>query len=98
MAQRGLKGEAMTEMKQIDIFGNEYVPLPPEPKKGRKKYKSMQYLHGITEGKMCKTCRHCLGIDYHARTYYKCELWILSHSPATDIRLKNKACGKYEEN
>lgn len=97
MAQGRFKGEAMTENKQIDIFGNDAEPVP-EIKKGRKKYPTMQYLHGIIEGKTCKTCRHCLGQYYHGRTYYKCELWIISNSSATDIRLKSKACGKYEEN
>ncbi len=98
MAQGRFKGEAMTDAKQIDIFGHEYVPPPPEPKKGRKKYKSMQYLHGIIEGKTCKTCNHLMNGYYHGKSYYKCELWIVSHSSATDIRLKNNACGKYEEN
>ena len=97
MAQGRFKGEAMTEQKQIDIFGNDAEPVP-DIKKGRKKYPTMQYQHRIIEGKTCKTCRHCLCKDHHGRTYYKCELWILSHSSATDIRLKNKACGKYEEN
>lgn len=36
-------------------------------------------------------------IDYHGKRYYKCQQWFVSRSAATDIRLKNKACGKYEE-
>ena len=84
--------------KQIDIYGN-LTELPPEPKKGgRKKYASMQSLHGVTEGKTCKTCNHLLCYEnWNSKRFYKCELWHISNSAATDIRLKNKACGKYEE-
>lgn len=87
---------------QLDIFGNE-VPaselekqFQEHQRKKRKRYKTMQELFGLTRGKTCKTCKHCLKIDYHCKTYYKCELWIISNSEATDIRLKNNACGKYE--
>ena len=79
---------------QYDIFGNIVEPI--KPKGGRKKSKTMQELHGTKEGETCKTCTHCIKCGYHGRTYYKCELWIISHSAATDIRLKNKACNKWE--
>lgn len=82
-------------MKQFDMFGNENEPVPIK-NKGRRKYPTMQYLYGITEGKTCKSCKHLMNGYYHGKSYYKCELWIVSHSSATDIRLKNKACGKYE--
>ena len=79
-----------------DIFGN--LTEPPEPiHNGGNRYPRMQEIHGIKEGNdICKTCKHCVGYDYHGRTYYKCELWFKSHSEATDIRLKNRACNKYE--
>ena len=82
--------------KQIDIFGNE-IPVGdlPKPISGRK-YKTMQQLHGVLEGKTCKTCAHCIKCRYHNKTYYKCELWYVSNSEATDIRLKNVACKKFE--
>ena len=86
----------MTEIKQINIFGNETEPVP-ETIKGRPKYPSMQTIHGLREGKTCKTCEHLVVNYYNCKRYYKCELWITSHSAATDIRLKNTACGKYEE-
>jgi hypothetical protein len=84
-------------IKQIDIFGGESKPILPPNNKGRKPFEKMQSLYGITEGKQCKTCEHCIRCDYHNRTYYKCELWHMSNSAATDIRLKSVACGKYEE-
>lgn len=80
-----------------DVFGNLTEPPEPPPT-GRAPYKTMQELHGIKEGNdTCKTCKHCLKERYHGRTYYKCESWIISNSAATDIRLKNKACNKYEK-
>lgn len=79
-----------------DIFGN--VTEPPEKKhKGGNRYKTMQELHGIKEGNdTCRTCKNCICSYYHGKNYYKCSLWIISNSEATDIRLKNKACNKYE--
>lgn len=79
---------------QFDIFGKLVEPTEPK-KQGRNKYKTMQELYGVKEGKTCKTCKHCIACGY-GRTYYKCELWIMSNSAATDIRLKNKACNKWE--
>jgi hypothetical protein len=82
---------------QINLFGEyqEYPKVQEKPK-GREKYKTMQQIHGTIDGKICKHCQHCRSIEY-ANKYYKCELWILSHSSATDIRLKNTACGLYKE-
>ena len=78
-----------------DIFGN--LSEPPEIKREGNRYRTMQELHGIKEGNdTCKTCDHLMNGYYHGKSYYKCELWIVSHSSATDIRLKNRACNKYE--
>lgn len=80
---------------QYDLFGGceEIKELIRKP---TNKYRSMQEQYGYKENETCKTCSHCLKCDYHNKIFYKCELWILSHSSATDIRLKNKACGKWE--
>ncbi len=80
-------------LKQLDIFGNEVTPKKEERPK---RYKTMQQIHGIKHGETCKTCKHCLCFRYHGKTYYKCEKWVISHSSATDIRLKSKACNKWE--
>ena len=76
-----------------NLFGElqEYCP-ENKPQKGREKYKTMQEIHGYMEGQVCGTCKHCRSIEY-SKKYYKCDAWILSNSAATDIRLKNKACG-----
>ena len=84
-------------MENYDIFGNCTVP-PEPPSPGRKRYPSMQSIHGIKQGnETCKTCNHCVCKFHHGKIYYKCALWIISHSSATDIRLKNKACNRYEK-
>jgi len=78
-----------------DIFGN--LSEPPKIKREGNRYKTMQELHGIKEGDdTCKDCDHLMNGYYHGKSYYKCELWIVSHSSSTDIRLKNRACNKYE--
>jgi hypothetical protein len=82
--------------EQYSIFGT--LDKIPEAvrKKPTHKYQTMQELNGFKKNETCGTCKHCLKCDYHDRTYYKCEAWIISHGAGTDIRLKNKACGKWE--
>lgn len=71
----------------------------PEPlSTGRRKFETMIQLHGSgPQDKHCKTCRYLCPINYHGKSFYKCELWRLSHSTATDIKLKQQACGQYKE-
>ena len=83
-------------MKQLDIFGNEIdVNDIPTKHRGRQKYLTMQEIHGRREDKQCRTCKHCVGHRWQ-RLYYKCELWVVSACAATDIRLKDVACKKWE--
>ena len=67
----------------------------PEPAH-KQKFRTMQEIHGTIPDKTCKTCKHARSIEF-AKVYWKCELWKLSHSSATDIRLKNVACGRWEQ-
>ena len=85
-------------IEQIDIWGNS-VPIEKTKisKSGRKRYKKMQEVYGTLEGKTCKTCKNCICYSYYKKRWYKCQKWIVSNSSATDIRLKNTACKKYEE-
>lgn len=80
-------------MIQRDLFGND-VEVVSVPKSGRR-YKTMQELHGTIEGVRCGKCKHCVGYKWNKKIYYKCEIWIVSSSEATDIRLKNTACKKF---
>lgn len=87
-------------MKNLDLFGNE-VDVPDPPRGGRKKTPTMQEMFGTTEGKTCKDCANCYAYS-QSRTWYKCSIWLKlffrgQHSAASDIRLKNPACGKFEE-
>jgi hypothetical protein len=79
-------------MQQYDIFGE--IREPPEKPKISRKFKTMQEQYGTYESETCKTCGHRKCIRYD-RIYHKCELWHLSHSAATDIRLKDTACKKW---
>ena len=49
------------------------------------------------DGKRCKSCTFLRRSYGHTRTYYKCALKGISHSEATDIRLKDPACSRYKE-
>ncbi len=43
----------------------------------------------------CRDCTHLIGGKYHDKQLYKCELYGLTHSEATDWRLSYQACGMY---
>ena len=83
--------------KQLDIFGNKInlTDIDKREKQRRRKYRTMQQMYGIKEGVTCKTCKHAVR-HCQSKTWYKCALWVQSHSEATDIRLKDVACNKYE--
>lgn len=79
------------EMKeQLNLFG-EAVDKGLRPQ-ARPTYVFAQ------NGKTCRTCVQAVGRSY-GKVYYKCALnrarW--TQGTATDIRLKDPACGMYEE-
>lgn len=85
----------MTDL-QMDIFGN-LVPVehavsrhPHETIKTR--YRRM---YGYDDAHRCGDCRHLVKKEAN-RTFYKCELIGISASEATDIRLKEVACSRFE--
>jgi len=82
-------------LKQVNLFGELQETEKPEPLR-KQKFKTMQQIHGTNNNEICKTCIHAKSIEF-AKVYWKCELWKLSHSSATDIRLKNTACGRWEQ-
>lgn len=84
-------------MKQIDLWGNDCEIV--QNKTGNHRRERMQEQYGVIEGKTCKTCKHCVKYTnlQGNRNWYKCEKWVVTSCSATDIRLKDKACGKYEE-
>lgn len=81
------------EVKQVNLFGEEAEIF----KAKIKRYQTMQQMFGVDEKHICKNCVHCVGHYHNFKTYYKCEMWYVSSSSATDIRLKDTACKMYEE-
>jgi hypothetical protein len=55
----------------------------------------MHARHGAAEGRRCKDCRWLVEHDYKGR-YYKCLLYGVSSSAATDWRVNYPACGRWE--
>ena len=60
-----------------------------------RKIDAMHKQFGQHDGKQCRDCCHLISGEWHVRRYHKCELYGLSHSEATDWRLKYQACGAY---
>lgn len=79
------------EMKElVNLFGE-------KPTKGLREKARPTYTLG-PEGKTCRSCKHAVQLSY-SRVFYKCLLnrdrW--TNGLGTDIRLKDPACGMYEE-
>ena len=82
------------ETRQLNLFGGEDIISPI--RKGNRYFK-MQEIHGKIEGKTCGTCTNCVRYRIGKRSVFKCKSWIITSSAATDIRLKDSACGMYWE-
>lgn len=54
-----------------------------------------RHLFGYDTSHKCKECAHCVGVRAN-RTHYKCEKMGITHSAATDIRLKDDSCRLFE--
>lgn len=51
---------------------------------------------GKTDGKICKDCSNLL-VHCYDKKYYKCSVYGISNSEATDWRLKYQACGMFNK-
>lgn len=82
--------------KSLNLFGEmQEVDPVSEPKSKYQRFKSMyHYREGVKGYERCLICNHCLKMEYHNKNYYKCELMGVSHSEASDIRLK-MVCDKF---
>ena len=85
------------EELQIDIFGN-LVPVEHAVSRHPKETIKSRYrrMYGYDESHRCADCVHLVKTVAN-RTFYKCELIGLSASEATDIRLKDPACKRWEK-
>ena len=87
-------------IEQYNLFG-ESVPLNKvpgfEPKpKGRARRRTMQEMYGENKAHKCRDCVHLVKRRF-SKTYYKCALWSVSASAASDIRIGQNACNKFEK-
>jgi len=87
----------MIEQLHFFITGPQKIYIPASgPKK-------LDRAHPMTtgsgpDGETCKSCKHCTRSESHARKrFYKCGLMRATRGSATDIRLKDPACGRWEE-
>ena len=82
---------------QMDLFGNEvpveqaYAKTPRETIKSR-----WRLMYGYRQDEFCGHCKYCQSF-LARRRIYKCVLMGVSNSEATDIRLKDPACSRFED-
>ena len=83
---------------QTDIFGNMIPVEDALSQKSRETIKSrFRKMYGYDDSHRCKDCKY-LCIYYAGNSkYYKCNLMGISASEATDIRLKDPACTRWEQ-
>ncbi len=62
-----------------------------------RKIDAMHYHHGTSPGNKCRDCCNLVGGEYHDKHYYKCEAYGLTHSEASDWRLRYDACGLFNK-
>ena len=67
----------------------------PEEHMIERRIVAMHKRFGTNYGLCCKGCSHLIGGMWHDRRYYKCEIYGLSHSKASDWRRSWMACGMY---
>jgi hypothetical protein len=75
-----------------DLFGNEIVPAACGPKRS---YAHPDRPGTGPQGEACASCSHVRRVG----RYFKCavikESW--THGPGSDLRLKDKACSRWEK-
>ena len=59
----------------------------------KRKIALMHEMFGKNEKYCCAECDHFRKINYHDKTYRKCEVYGLTRSEATDWKASNVACG-----
>ena len=88
----------MLTTEQINIL-SESIPVDEisgnELKRGRTRRRTMQEMYGTNLSHVCRDCTHLLRRRY-SKNYYKCVLWSVSASAASDIKVGQNAYGKFE--
>jgi len=89
------------EDMQIDLFGRE-IPVSeayPTKKYGgrRETIKScFRKMYGSDITHTCKECAHVVHFRYGNSSFNKCQKIGITHSEASDIKLKDPACSLFE--
>jgi hypothetical protein len=82
-------------MKEINLFGElQEMDIKKDNKRLTIKEK-FRTNFGYDSSNKCKTCKFLYKGHYHNKTYYKCEKMGITHSTATDVRLKDDSCSLY---
>jgi len=80
------------------LFGDE-IPDVASPRRHKVDKAHAAQVGSGPEGKTCKDCKHRCRVEYHDKAYQKCGLvkhrW--TNGPGTDIRCKDAACSRFEE-
>lgn len=92
----------INNMQQYTIDGKiEEVNLEDSNKTIKRRILSIKQrfraMYGINKNVICKDCKYCIRENYNNKHYYKCKIMGISSSPATDIRLKDYGCSKWEK-
>ena len=89
------------KMKQLDIFGKETdinsICENINIKKERTIKGKFRSAYGYDKRNRCKECQHHIVLHYNDKNFHKCKMIGISHSSATDIRLKDHACKLFVE-
>ena len=89
-------GWTMTDY-QMDIFGDAVAVEDIDTRMPRSSIKSrFRKMYGFDDEHICKDCKYCVYTERDKR-WYKCLLMGVSASEATDIRLKDTACTRWEK-
>ena len=88
----------MSDLYQIGLFGD-LAKLETIGNAQKETIKSrFRRMYGFDDEHKCGTCKHLICNRHNNRNYYKCELMGISASEATDIRLHDTACKRWEKN
>jgi len=81
-------------MTDPDLFGEEHEPPQPAGFRGYAAHPGTG-----PEGETCGTCLSFRRIQYHDKTYFKCDLLreIWTHGPGTDVKFRSPACRLWKE-
>ena len=63
----------------------------------KRKHELMYEMFGRTAGKTCRDCENCGLHEVGNRTVYKCEVYGVTWSAATDWAIGKEACGMFDK-